>query len=114
MGEEYSQGTTYRREQMRVISGMTGVNLAKEKRFDKSEEYIKPFAELKDITPEELAQRIRPKTYSYNSETGKAAAEKIAKDMISIAKVLSKGPTLLRTEELEESGKKLQEILDLL
>jgi len=109
LAEKYSVASNLRREKMRIISGITALNLIREKRFEEADVYKKPFVEIKDSPIEEVAQCLGSGFVPNNNET-----KRVATEMVSLAKLLSGDPNTLQTDDIEKSTKKLVELLNVL
>jgi hypothetical protein len=107
LAEKYSIESNLRRTKLRIISGITALNLIKEKRFAEAEVYIKPFIEIKDSSVEEVALDLGFGFVPNPNETNNIAAE-----MISIAKSISQHVRTLETNEIERITRRLVELLN--
>ena len=107
LAEKYSMEANLRKMKMRIISGITALNLIKEERFAEAEVYLKPFIEIKDSSVEDVAYGLGFGFVPNRNETNNITTE-----IISIAKSLSPDPRTLETNEIERKKQRLVKLLN--
>lgn len=105
--EKYSAAASLRREKLRIISGITALNLFREQKFAEAEEYRKPFTEIKDYSVEDLVQGL-----GFGFVPNKNQIKDVAAELISIAKAVSQDPKSLRDDEIKRYSERLVELLN--
>jgi len=107
--EKYSAAATLRREKLRIISGITALNLFREQRFAEAEEYRRPFIEIKDYSVEDFAQGL-----GFGFIPNKNEIKEVATELISIAKAISQDPKSLKDDEIKKYSERLVELLNVI
>lgn len=107
MAEKFSAEFTLMREEMRIISGITALNLIREKRYSEAEVYRRSFVEIKDCSADDLAVGLGSFFVPNSAET-----VRIAKDLLAIANILSGDLQSIDEEQAKGSTQKLTELLD--
>jgi hypothetical protein len=105
--EKFSAASTLRREKMRIISGITALNLIKEKRFAEASVYARSLIEIKDCSIEEVI-RFLPTGFV------PPQTQQMAEIVVKVAQLLSKDPDSIEESEIDESKNRLVELLDVL
>jgi hypothetical protein len=107
LSEKLSVKTSALREEMRLVSAITALNLIQEKRYSEAEPFRASFVEIKDSSVQTLAQDLGSPFLPNGNET-----EKVATRIIEVANVLSKDPRSIEPSEAETCTTVLMELLD--
>ncbi|MDR0373407.1 MAG: hypothetical protein LBI79_07630 [Nitrososphaerota archaeon] len=107
MSEKFSAETSVLREEMRLVSAITALNLIQEKRYEEAEPFRSSFIEIKDSSVETLAKDLG----SHFLPNGNAT-ERIAAKMLEVAATLSKTPETIEENEAKVCASILMELLD--
>ena len=105
--EKFSAASGLRREKMRIISGITALNLIKEKRFADADTYKRSLIEIKDCSIEEVIRFLPPGFVPPQTQ-------QMAEDVVRVAQLLSKDPQSIEESEIDDSKERLVKLLDVL
>jgi hypothetical protein len=107
LSERLSAKFSALREEMRLVSAITALNLIQEKRYTEAEPYRASFLEIKDCPVKILAKELGSPFLPNGNEP-----EQLATKMLEVASVLSKQPELIDNNEAEACSSVLMELLD--
>jgi len=109
LAEKFSVASNLRGEKLRVISGITALNLIQEEKYDEAEIYARPFVELKKFSVDDLAQHL-----SYGFVPNRADSREVAEQLMEVSELLSQDPASIEKSKITKSTKKLLGLLNAL
>ena len=109
LAEKFSVASNLRGEKLRVISGITALNLIQEEKYDEAEIYARPFVELKKFSVDDLAQHL-----SYGFVPNRADSREVAEQLMEVSELLSQDPASIEKSKITNSTKKLLGLLNAL
>lgn len=107
MSEKLSVKTSALREEMRLVSAITALNLIQEKRYVEAEPFRASFIAIKDSSVQTLAKDLGSPFLPNGNES-----EQVATKILEVANVLSKDPESIDRNEAEACTSVLMELLD--
>jgi len=107
LSEKISVKTSALREEMRLVSAITALNLIQEKRYTEAEPFRASFIAIKNSSVETLAKNLGSPFLPDGNDS-----EHVATKILEVADVLSKDPESIDRNEAEACTSVLMELLD--